>query len=308
MYRKLSALFAAVMMLVGCASPAAAEPVETVMSETVLDADGLWTKMCQAVDGRTASAFTSTLEMGASVNTGLLPLDTSLTAVTEIALSREDSRYFGSTELKAKFFGKDLSGSFQVFAQEGTNGLDAYFHFVNADKWYSKHSTMVPTDLLGQYEITACTEKWMPKNLTLADTMQKINGTNAYVLTCSYAAEDMLKSISSPVGEISFDKIDISGLELRVTHYVDAQTYLPVQIEIQYQGIGAVIGNLISKYAGDLTGGMASSLEVDVTTYREVLSNLVYGPVEVPQVPAEGVQNSKDMAEFQFSDIMKFFG
>ena len=311
MYRRLSALLMAFCMifgLVGCTAPGNAPEATTAMSDGVLDAAGVWEKMCQAVGGRSASAFTSTIEMGADIDTGLVPLEAGATAVTDLVLSQEPFRYYASTEVQAKLFGKDFAGSFELYTASGSSGLDTYIHLVNGDSWYHQHTSMVPTDLLDQYGITACNGKWTPKNLTLAAEPQSLNGESVYVLNSSFAASDVLRAINSPVGEISFEKMDLSGLELMVTYYVDTDSYLPVQIDIRYQGIGALIGDLLTKYAGEIMGSMAASLKVDVTTYREVLSGLVYDPVEVPQVPAQGVQNSKDMKEISFSDIKNFFG
>ena len=311
MYKKLFALVTAVSMFVsmsGCSASATMEPASEVISDGILDARGVWQKMCETVDGRIASSFTSTVEMNASMNAVFNTVETGLTAVTEIALSREPFRYCGRTELKANFFGQDLDGQFSVFAQRDAGGMDTYFHLLDAECWYSKHINLIPTDLLCQYEITTCVDKWTPDRLTLAEATRNLGGKEVYVLDSALPADDILKAIATPIGEIALENMSVTGLELQVTHYVDAVTFLPVQIEIQYQGIGAAMGDLFSKYAGRISGGLMSSVDVEVTTYRETLSNLVYEAVNVPCVPAEGVQNSKSISEFDFADILKIFG
>jgi len=309
--RRIFSFLTAALMLVSltaCGNPASIEDespnlpvVNTEAPDLALDAAGVWEKMSQAVDGRLASSFTATTEMGAKMDTGFMALDTQVSAETDVKLSADPFCYYAATDLKASFFGKEITGAFQMYSQSDEKGLDTWFHMDQKDNWYHYHASMVPVDLLSQYEITGCSGKWVPKDLTMEE--QTLDGAKVYVLTSDFKAEDVLTAISSPFGDIPFENVDISGLQLTTTYYVDSESFLPVRIEIQYRGMSEVIGDLISRYAGEMMGGKLASMNVEVNTYREVLSNLVYGAVEVPAVPEEGIQNSREVTD---SNIMKY--
>lgn len=312
MMKRICILLAAALMMLtatGCAGiggevMAAFDSTES--EAIVLDAEGIWKQMSKAVDGRAASSFRDSVQMGSSLDLAFFSLDTNVYAQTDVILSDDPYGYYAKTNVRASLFGKEISKTFNVYSVTNDSGLDTYFHLDGEDSWYKNHNSMVPTDLLGQYEITACKGNWVPKNLSLAEEHADLNGTESYVLSSTFAASDVLKSISSPVGEISFENVDISGLELQVTYYVDVQTFLPVQIEIRYQGIGAMLGDLINKYAGKVTGN-SIPLDVDVTSYKETLTNISYGDVEMPEVPAEAIQNSKDIKDLDLSAVMDLF-
>lgn len=304
MKKKMTVILAALLaltLLAGCTATAAQESqtdVPAVAPEN-LNAEDVYQAMCRAVAGRTATAFTSRTEMGAKVTAMLMNLDAEMTATTQVKLSGEPFALHSATALEASFFGMDLDENIEVYSMADDTGLTSYFHLDDGDTWYRYHTTMVPTDLLGQYQMTACTADWVPEGLTLGQT------DGAYLLSCTYDAASILTAISSPFGELSLRDVDVTGLTLAVTYRVDAETFLPREIQIEYRGIGEVLGDLFSKYAGKMMGGNAANFEADVNSYRETLSDLTYETIEVPQVPQSALENSQDASDFNFWNLMK---
>lgn len=305
MKKKMTIALAALLvltMLAGCTATAAQDtqtgnPAAVVPEN--LDAEGVYQAMCQAVNGRVATSFTSQTQMGAKVSAMFMDMDASMTATTQVKLAQEPFAYHSATELEASFFGMDLNENIEVYFNTDASGLTSYFHLGDGDTWYRYQTALVPTDMLGQYRVTACTADWVPQGLTL----QKVE--DAYLLSCTYDAESALTAITSPFGELSLRDFDISGLSLAVTYWVDTETFLPSQIQIEYRGMSAVVADLFSKYAGKMMGGNAANFEADVQSYQETLSDLTYDAVEVPQVPQSALENSKDAKDFNFSDFMK---
>lgn len=314
MRRKCVSLIAALLaltMLAGCNKISSDDSAVNVFasgdSVESLDAEGIYEKMQQAVDGRLASAFTATTNMGAKMSAAVLSMEAELTAATDVKLTSEPFAFYSDTTLEASLFGADISESFQAYSRTDDGTSNSYFHVGSSDTWFHQQINAAPTDLLGQYSITGCPSGWVPQNLTLEEQTQIVDSRNAYVLSCTFSAADVLSAISSPLGEISLDGMDLTGVQLATTYYVDSETFLPVRIETEYRGIGAVIGDLFNQYAAKMLGNMGTAVEAEVNSYREVLSGLTYGPVEVPLVPEEGVQNSKDAADFNILESLKLF-
>lgn len=304
MKKKMTMILAALLaltLLAGCAPATVQEtqPDVPAAAPENLTAQDVYQAMCQAVDGRTATSFTSRTEMGAKVSAMMMNMDARMTATTQVKLAGEPFAFHSATALEASFFGMDVNKNIEVYSATDDTGLTSYFSLGDGDAWYRYHTTMVPTDLLGQYQVTACTGDWVPEGMTLAQT------EGAYLLNCTYNAEKILTAISSPFGELPLKDVDVSGMSLAVTYRVDSETFLPVEIEIEYRGMSAVIADLISKYAGKMMGGKISDLDADVQSYRETLSDLTYDQIEVPQVPQSALENSQDASDFNFWNFMK---
>lgn len=308
MKKKMISLIAALLaltMLAGCSQMSAAESGETlpVMGTEVpveLDAQGVYDAMKKAVDGRLATSFTSTTEMSADLTAAILSMGAEVSAETQIRLCEDPFKFYSGSSVSASFFGVDIAESFQIYSSRDNSGLTNYFHIDSADKWLRQQLTMVPTDLLGQYAVTSCDGNWKPENLTLTGRMD-----NGYVLTCTFSAEDVLHAVVSPFGELSLDKVDLTGIRLDTIYYVDASTFLPTKIEIAYSGFGEIFTELFNKYAGQFFNTFGAKVNADVTTYREVLTDLCYDAAEVPQVPDAGVQNSSDVAQFNIMEYLQ---
>lgn len=296
-YKRLFLFAVAVTMLTGCAIRPEDVPAAALMTtETVaapLDAAGVWEKMSRSVDGRTASSFTDTIQMGGSLQTGMMNMEAEVTAKTDVMLSEEPYRYYASTNLEGTVLGQSLSEAFRIYS--GTDGgeVDRFFERVSSGDWYHHSTARTSGDFLKQYAVTTCSREWFGENLTMET--QELEGEQVYVLKATFAAKDVLNAISSPLGEFSFDGLDVTGLQLEVTYYVDRESFLPLQIGIAYRGIGEVLEDLVGKYAGKMMG---SFLSLEVTTYRQELSNLVYGPVSVPAVPEKGIRESREAEQF----------
>lgn len=305
---RLTALIAVAMMLTvfgGCAakeSPAPTDFITTMNTEPLkeLDAPAVYEKMSEAVAGRCATSFTSTTDMGTNLTAGVVTMGAEVAAESDILLSEEPFCYHSDTKLRAVLFGAELAESFRVYSLRDDTGLTTYVHLDGADRWLRQRLTMVPTDLLGQYAVTRCDGNWKPENLTLAGRNE-----DGYVLKCTYSAEDVLHAITSPFGEISLENVDLSAVHLAVTYHIDAGTFLPTKAEIEYRGIGDVVSDVFNRYSGRIFGDFGAGMRAEVTTYREVLSDLRYDPVEVPAAPPEAAAESGEAADF---NILEYIG
>lgn len=308
MKRKMLSLIAALLaltMLAGCSAMPTGESGDSlpVMGTDVpveLDAQGVYEAMKKAVDGRLATSFTCTTEMGADMTAAILSMGANISAETDIRLQEEPFRFYSGSAISASILGIDINESLQIYSSRDDSGLTNYFHLDSADKWLRQKLTMVPADLLGQYAVTSCDGNWKPENLAL--TAQTENG---YVLTCTFSAEDVLTAVVSPFGELSLDKVDLTGIRLDTIYHVDASTFLPTKIEIAYSGFGEIFTELFNKYAGQFFNTFGAEVRADVTTYRETLSDLRYDAADVPQVPDAGIQNSTDTAQFNIMEYLQ---
>lgn len=274
----------------------AGEAVET------LDAQSLFLKMRQTINGRLATSLTDKVEIETKVGTGWLSAGAGLTAETDVRLKQEPFACYTSSRITASLMMVELSESVELYSARENQGLSNYYHREKGDAWFHQQVTMVPTDLLGQYALTECKEDWVPRNLTLDSQTYLIEERETYCLKCTYDAEGVLSALSSPLGDISLSGLDLSAVKLETTYYVNVETCLPVRIEIAYQGMSAVIGDVVADFVQDYLG---RSLDLQVGSYQETLSGIRYDEVEVPSAPDEAAEKAREVTDLDISEFLK---
>lgn len=312
MTRKILSLTLALLMVVfaaGCSNTNTdVTPTETsdaTGAPAVLDAASLYEKMQEATGGKMATSFTSTTEVGLAVDAGVISMDSGISASTNVKLSADPFALYSETELKASIMAFDLSQKFEVYSQTGDEGVTSYYHLDSADTWLHMRSNADVSKLLSQYAVTGL--NWTPNNLTLAEQTQILNDREVYVLSCDFSAQDVLDAVRTPMGEFYLDGVDLSMLKLATVYYVDAATFLPVQIETEFDGIGEALGDKVSEYISQMLSDAGIRVDAEINAYREVLSGLTYDAVMVPTVPEEGAANSQDIADFDMTQVLKMF-
>ncbi len=280
------------------ASPvfSAGEAVET------LDAQSLFLKMRQTINGRMATSLTDKVQIETKIGSGWLSAGAGLTAETQLRLNLEPFACYTSSQITASLMMVELSESVELYSARESQGLSNYYHREKGDTWYHQQITMVPTDLLGQYALTGCKEDWVPRDLTMESQTRLVEDRETYCLKCTYDAQKILSALSSPLGDISLNGLDLSEVKLETTYYVDVETFLPVRIEITYQGMEAVIGDVVADLVQEYLG---KSLNLQIGSYQEILSGIRYDEVEVPTVPEEAVENAREVKDFDILEFLK---
>lgn len=131
-----------------------------------------------------------------------------------------------------------------------------------------------------------------PKKLSLEPQTRILNDREVYLLTFTESALYAFGSTGNNSTDRKLDQRNIVS-----TWYVDAETYLPVQQEFYLSHVDDLLGQVIdSIYYLE-----ASEADASIDTYAYVLKDLVYEPVEVPEIPEDVFRKAWENAGYSNS-------
>lgn len=117
-------------------------------------------------------------------------------------------------------------------------------------------------------------------DLDLAKNTEKVEGKETYVLTFSVSG-DYLSSMGMDMEELMGMGVDMSKISYPMTMNIDTETFLPVRVSIQINGLSEMIDQLMKESMGDI----GAELKIDVKC-EDFVTVMSYD-VEVPAVPSE---------------------
>lgn len=155
-----------------------------------------------------------------------------------------------------------------------------YIHDETHDAWYRYEEDCLPSEVKDQYAY------WIlpgmrPTQMTMDPGTGNLKGREVYVLRCDMSYEEVFRTSADGVG-------------VELVYHVDAETFLPLQMEITYSGVEDYLMETIEEAMGMELGdaSMFQCLEM-----QEIISNISFEEVQVPTVPEEGIANSRPMDE-----------
>lgn len=144
------------------------------------------------------------------------------------------------------------------------------------------------------------------EKMTLAEEQETVDGKSCYVLTINldgnYLKDSMTTVMESLTGEIMTEEdqaalaeMDWSALTYNITAYVDAATFLPVQMSGEVLGIGEMLNGLIATALAERMlgeGGEELEITIDVPKCSYTMTGLKYNDIEIPAVPQDAIDNA----------------
>lgn len=185
--------------------------------------------------------------------------------------------------------GEQTVETYQEYSLEEEGILVKYVHTDSTDSWEKMELETLTAQNSG-YQYLKEVE---PAALTLAESTQSLGGREVYVLSCTITGEQMHKAMDSFGGMKDMlalqgiGDVDFTALTIPTTYYIDAATYLPVQLEMEFQGMGEMMSSLAGSMLGVEAGD--TEMEIEIPTCRVVYSGVGYDPVEIPAVPEVGL-------------------
>lgn len=290
MQKKLSAILLVVVLLVSlCACGAEKQettestadlpaeevqdaPVEAVPEEPEMTAEILLEHVNAAAE-TDATAYLMDLKMDASIGTGGITVALELSVNSENMQSADTADAYAKTTTGMTIGEETTTETMLVYTKEEAEGTLVYSNEEGTDSW-----TVTPAP-----EEDTATDSDFPLvkdgiNATLEEATQTVDGREAYVLRAELTGEDIpLDSLPDSGTE------ELSTLAVPAVFYFDAETYLPLRIEMDL----AEMGELLVASLGLAEEG--AEMEAAFEELSLVMHGIRYEPVEIPAVPGKGV-------------------
>lgn len=250
-------------------------------------------KMADAVQDRQMAQSTMEMEMDISFNLEQMgmSLDMALAVdyIMDMKMASDPYELYSETvmNMNMEFLGQseELTEKIKTHVVMEDGKLVSYVYSDTTGSWERQEMELdqIPANL----DYSFLTEKLA--ELVMDEEKQELDGREVYVVRITLTGEEMQDALNSASGlpetfsNMGITDLDMSTLRIPTVFYVDAKTYLPVQIEMELTGMDEMMNSLLSSALGSVDG----LAEVSITNCRAVYKNISFDPVEVPEVPAE---------------------
>lgn len=291
-----------------------------------MDADTLYQKMNEAMKAVTAQSMDMEMDLEMKVSSMGITMTMGLGMNGKIQAKADLSAMHMDMIVNMEAVGQSEEISMEAYMALEGDALTSYVCESESDTWVK--STMSGFEELAVEsqklaEELGLEENKMPKGtLTLAEEQITVNDRKCYVLTQQLGGEELQSFMSEymdmiltkameeaeeePDAETQeameiIKKLDWSKMSYNVVYHVDAETFMPLENEVELLGLGETMNGMIETLLAEAMVEMDEEMpafSVDFPTCKLVMKNMTYNEaVEIPAVPQEAIDNAIDADE-----------
>lgn len=247
-------------------------------------------KMAVAVARKPMTQEKIVMEFEMSIGVRGITLNLDMDMTMDMIMSMDPYRAYTNMDMTMEMLGQSYSDSMEMYIQEEEGTMTSYSYTASADRWAKQ--TVELTENMKTVDYTWLKEK-AAEDLILAEETQAIGDHEVYVLSCTVTGAEMREMMSNggsmqkALEEAGLSDFDMSALTVPMVMYIDTKTYLPVQMEMEIQGMSELMAGMMDA----LLGADAASLgmEIEIGKVTAVCTDIGYDDVEVPAVPQDAL-------------------
>ncbi len=267
-----------------------------------------------ALTDKNIQQTTIDIELDASVTSTGETQDIEADILVEAKSSDKPSASYFSIDINGDLAGENINETMQLYTQEEDGNDVSYFHLDSADMWTKLD--FADSDTEAEKNTDDTEESKIPADLALVEETQIVDNRESYVLTCTFTGDELMSKICdlsvaddalSAIGlEDAYLDLNLTSLSIPTTIYIDMETYYPIKIEFDIQGLVEVIDGLMDSFTDSMLSGLegvgdlgvdmseleaemgTSDMDISVNTFKIVMNEISFDPVEVPTVTEEG--------------------
>lgn len=270
-------------LLAGCEKPMDAQTLAQKVDEAVAAQSGMSGKMSMAMD--------------MSIGVTGVTIDMGVAADIEYKAAMDGSKMFMGMDMDMEVMGETQAVEMDMYMTMADGKAVSYTYSGLDDTWLKQETEV---ENMEQLQGTSMKLAELPaENLVLAEEKETVGEQECYVLTVTTTGEQVAASFQSALEQMDeetkamLEGIDWSVLNATMVYYINAETFLPVQVTGEITGLGEAMNSLLSGVMAEMLGmlgGEDMEITVDIPTVKAEMTELVYGDVEIPDVPEEGVE------------------
>ena len=264
-------------------------------AETVLE------KMREAIDGRAPHQFHADLDMDMTMSVKAdgfrFSVDMGMDLKVDILMNQEPMNMFMEMTMSLDSMGQQQVEQANLYfvSEDGKNVC--YLYSPSMHMW--QRVELEDSDQTGD----GSSEPMELPECTLDEQTVKLDQRECYLLRMTLDEDFVSRFIKPITGSgimplSSTEEDPAEGARVEIAVYVDAETWLPVQMELDFLGIDDMINELIPEGSGlpgielSMTAQPTAdqSMGVQFSTFRLLLKDFGFDPVEVPEVPQEAFE------------------
>lgn len=282
-----SLILAAVMVLMSLAG-----------CQKAMDAQTLVQKMDEAMKAQPAMAGKLGMELDMSMGVSGITMDMGVDAEMDMKTMMDSSAAYMDTTMSMELLGQSESFDMEMYMAVEEGKMVSYTYNGMDDSWIKQEIEM-PQEL---ETVTMELSGISNENLTLAKEKEQVGEKECYVLTVNMTGEYLQQYMGTAMGTVTakldeetkslVEGMDLSAMSAVAVYHVDPETFLPVQMSCDIQGMGEAMSSMLSGVLAEMLmdlGGEEIEITIDIPTCKVTMTELSYGEMEIPAVPQEGI-------------------
>lgn len=295
MKKTIALMLVLALLLSGCGG--ASKPTEaptteptTIPTEPPMDAKTLTSEMMAASEGKTATKMTTEMVMDAQIVMEAMDMSygMAMDVAMDMMVQEDPTRMYMEMDMDIKVMGEETAQNMQIYGSVEDGAVVTYAYDAVNDQWAKSESDELLSSM-DSMEIDLTYLQAIPEEgMTLEENTRQMDGREVYVLHYVLTGDQMDDAgMGDILGAAGMNGVDFTGFEVPYTVYVDSETFLMVASEVELGAADALMNSAVASILG--AGGDAVDMQIDLQEFRVAIRNISYEPVEVPQVPEEGI-------------------
>lgn len=270
-----------------------------------MDAKTLTQKIDEAYKNQTAMAAVMNMELEMSVGIAGINMDMGYDMTMDMKADLAKGNIYVDMNADMEVLGEAQNMSMEIYYVTEGDTMTMYMYEGEAGTWIksegeveSSETEMLTSGVIAMSEIPE-------EKMTLAEEKELVNDRQCYVLTMdldgAYFNDSMKQALGAGMEMLNdvSDNVDWSALNAKMVYHVDAETFLPVQITGEIQGMGEGMESVMLESMGELAAILGDEeLTVDVPVFKIAMTDMAFADVEVPPVPQEAI-DADDLLDYE---------
>ena len=272
--------------------------------EKPMDAVTLAKKMDEANQNLTDLAAKMGMELDFSLGMPGMTMDMGLAMDMDMQYKMDMSASYTAGTMTVEAMGMTEEVRLETYMAMEGDKLISYAYDAESEMWLKAEEDLAAMktqqeNLLG---VVLKLSDIPAEKMVLAEEQETVDGKSCYVLTVtldgSYVQDGVGTVLDAAPAEMAdldlsgLEDMDLSAMTIKTVYRVDAATFRPVQIDLEIQGMGEVLSELLGGLLGALAGDESAEMTVDVPKCVVSMKQMRYEDVAVPAVPQDAIDNA----------------
>lgn len=262
-------------------------------------------EMSTATEEKQISSMSLEVDFDMGIGSDGFSLNMGMDMDMDAKIHTEAKEAYLSMNIGASMLGETTDYSMEMFILPEGDDYVCYLYNASSDSWekeiYDDVALLFDTSDSDDLSILDVMDI---NDITLAKDKETIDDTKVYTLSYTLAGEtletlfedsDIFEQFEEAF-ETDDDLVDLfdvdwKALSVPVTLYVDAETYLPVQIDMDIEGLDTLIAPLVDEIM--LLSGTDVDVDISFDTFHLMMNHLGYDAPELPELPDEALNASE---------------
>ncbi len=263
-----------------------------------MTAEKLKEKVNAATEGKDVTYSEMIMDLEASYDLDVMGMNMSMDFVMDAELNQwvNVSPFSGYSEgrIQMNLMEQDIDTEIKGHTVIEDDKIVTYTYVGMMDSWAKEDTGMSASDY-EEYLLTAPTFGSESSDMILEEEISQLDGKEVYVIQVNYTGSDVeeLLSDAGPMsGYMDVEEGSMKDMTIPATFYVDTKTFLPVQLEMEIEGMENFVNQMLM---GEMEAlgetDEDTEVAVEVEKCHVIMKNFSYEAQEIPAVPQEAIDS-----------------